>query len=452
MKLEGSLDAFSLPDIFQLLSFTKKTGGLHLARDGWDGVVFFTGGQVTGASADSSRQPLARRLVGSGTVDDDALAAAVEAATSGEGGRRRQGTARARCRRRRAAPPGRHRPVGRRGLRPAPLAHGDFAFVDGRGQPGRRRRHAGGRGGPRRHRVAAARPGKPSRRSCRRRGACSSMPVVLPADPQVSREEWSLLALVDGRRSVTELVDLTGSGQYAVVSTLAALVQRGLLEVRDDSAEARRPRRLWSYAASACSPRSRARRSCPSRRPRPRRARPTQAGRDGRRRRPPRRRAARPPTTPADAGHGDEPRRRRRRRADDRELATAKAGADGPVMLGGAHVPQDVVPPRPEPFLPKRQADFEETRRRRPRSAPMHVQAGPSARVRPRRRHRRHRHRTRPRCAVGHRARPQRQPQPDAAAHRRREGSLVATGRAAAVAARQSRSSSPARSPPARRP
>ncbi len=33
MKLEGTLDAFSLPDIFQLLSFTKKTGTLHLRRD-----------------------------------------------------------------------------------------------------------------------------------------------------------------------------------------------------------------------------------------------------------------------------------------------------------------------------------------------------------------------------------------------------------------------------------
>ena len=68
--------------------------------------------------------------------------------------------------------------------------------------------------------------------------AVLAMPVVLPADPEVSREEWSLLALVDGRRSVTELVDLTGSGQYAVVSTLAALVQRGLLEVRAESGEA----------------------------------------------------------------------------------------------------------------------------------------------------------------------------------------------------------------------
>ena len=32
MRLEGTLDAFSLPDIFQLLSFTKKTGALHLRR------------------------------------------------------------------------------------------------------------------------------------------------------------------------------------------------------------------------------------------------------------------------------------------------------------------------------------------------------------------------------------------------------------------------------------
>ncbi len=62
----------------------------------------------------------------------------------------------------------------------------------------------------------------------------------------------------------------------------------------------------------------------------------------------------------------------------ERELATATAGADGPVMLGGAHVPQDVVPPRPEPFLPKRQADFEETPSS-PAVRAVHVQAGPSA-------------------------------------------------------------------------
>ena len=52
MKLEGSLDAFSLPDIFQLLSFTKKSGGLHLRRAAIHGCVYFRDGSVTGATSD----------------------------------------------------------------------------------------------------------------------------------------------------------------------------------------------------------------------------------------------------------------------------------------------------------------------------------------------------------------------------------------------------------------
>ncbi|MDX6274942.1 MAG: hypothetical protein QOJ92_2152, partial [Frankiales bacterium] len=85
MRLEGSLDAFSLPDIFQLLSFTKKTGGLHLRRaatadvDAVHGVVHFAGGAVTGGSPDLGRLALVRRLVGAGYVDDAGLADAIEA-------------------------------------------------------------------------------------------------------------------------------------------------------------------------------------------------------------------------------------------------------------------------------------------------------------------------------------------------------------------------------------
>ena len=85
MKLEGSLDAFSLPDIFQLLSFTKKSGGLRLSHAGADGVVYFADGFVTGASADGVRQALARRLIGSGAIDDDTLVQAVAAAETGRG-------------------------------------------------------------------------------------------------------------------------------------------------------------------------------------------------------------------------------------------------------------------------------------------------------------------------------------------------------------------------------
>ena len=130
--------------------------------------------------------------------------------------------------------------------------------------------------------------------------AVLSMPVVLPTDPEVTREEWSLLALVDGRRSVTELVDLTGSGQYAVVSTLAALVQRGLLEVRPESGEAddhvtvvmRRQRLLAPLEDAPFVPVQ----ETPTEEARPRRRR-SSPGRP--RRRSPRPPAARPPATTA---------------------------------------------------------------------------------------------------------------------------------------------------------
>jgi hypothetical protein len=380
MKLEGSLDAFSLPDVFQLLSFTKKSGGLHLAHDGSDGVVFFAGGQISGASADSSRQPLARRLVGSGTLTDEALADAVQVALSGEG----VGVVRA---------------LLDQGAVDADLLrvaagdqsvdavfdllrwqNGDFAFVMDEANPD----DVG---------VSMAVEAVLADAEARRASwdsvsqvvpspqAVLVMPVVLPADPQVSREEWSLLALVDGRRTVTELVDLTGSGQYAVVSTLAALVARGLLEVRPEAGPEdsddhvtvvlRRQRLLAPLEGEPFVPVQEA----PAEEP----AAPVAE------------KAA--PVREAEvvevAAVVSEPMHSVPDLADDtasdedgeRELATASAGtagSEGLAMLGGAHVPQDVVPPRPEPFLPRRQADFDE-QAGTPAARPVHVQAGPSA-------------------------------------------------------------------------
>jgi hypothetical protein len=50
---------------------------------------------------------------------------------------------------------------------------------------------------------------------------------------QLSRDDWTLLALVDGRRTVADIVRLLGRGEYAVVSCLADLMTRGLLVVAD---------------------------------------------------------------------------------------------------------------------------------------------------------------------------------------------------------------------------
>jgi hypothetical protein len=359
VKLEGSLDAFSLPDVFQLLSFTKKTGGLHLASDGSDGVVFFAAGQVTGASADSSRLPLARRLVGSGAVGDEALTAAIAAVEDGEG----LGVVRAL-----------HHmgAVDENLLRQAAADQsvdaifdllrwtmGDFAFVMDEPNPD----DVGvtlsiesvlGDAEARKETWEAVTRAIPSSR------AVPTMPITLGSDPEVSRDEWSLLALVDGRRSVDDLVDLAGSGPYTVMTKLASLVQRGLLEVvGEDDAQGERE----DHVAVVI------------------RRQNLLAGLE----------EFVPVVVQEPAG------------VEDQAWVSASADTQQSVMLGGAHVPEDVVPPRPEPFLPKRQADFDETEAGRTSGAGLRLGRA-AARWPPRRRRgRRHCHRTRPEL-VRHRA------------------------------------------------
>ena len=203
--------------------------------------------------------------------------------------------------------------------------------------------------------------------------AVLAMPVVVAGEPTVTRDEWALLALVDGRRRVGDLVELTGSGQFAVVSTLAALVGRGLLHAATPqdhvalSAAAGPARPARGRRGPAASPEPAAAAGEPpsptTRRRAPARRRP--AGRRRRasspRTRPPRtlvvedgaggrrRRAA---TTPSAASRdvADAPRRVRRSRGADVEAPPAPR--ELAPLLGRRARAGDVVPPRPEPFLP----------------------------------------------------------------------------------------------------
>ncbi len=349
MKLEGTLDAFSMPDIFQLLTFTKKTGGLHLASQGADGVVYFAGGAVTGASADGSRQALVRRLIGAGVIDDEALESAVSRATEGNG----TGVVKALLE---------AGAIDATLLRKAvtdqtvdamfDLLHwlqGDFAFVVDELNP-----DDVGVTLTVESVVADADSRRESWESVSKviptPQSVLSMPVVLPADPDVTREEWSLLALVDGRRSVAELVDLTGSGQYAVVSNLAALVERGLLSVRaagdadlDHVSTVHRRHRL--LAALEGQPF------------RPVQPEPTSA--------PPIADVPAPATVEpvqvaSQAKHALGPQEPSGLDAPEPQPVEPLAIDSVPSMLGGAHVPGDVTPQRPEPFLPRRTATFDE--------------------------------------------------------------------------------------------
>ena len=235
MNLKGSLDAFGLPDVVTLLASTGKTGGLQLRRDVVGvpvaGVVWFREGRVSGASSDRSRASLVRRVVGSGAVDDAALRHAVQRAQSGGvGGARGLLDAG-------AVDPDLLREAASEQTIDAVFdllrwPDGDFGFdpeaedIDDVGislDPA----HVLGEARARNESWSLLEALVPSPDSV------LTVPVVLEHDPSVTRDEWALLALVDGRRRVRDLVELTGAGQFAITTTLAHLVQRGLLRVVD---------------------------------------------------------------------------------------------------------------------------------------------------------------------------------------------------------------------------
>ena len=338
MKLEGSLDAFGLPDIFQLLSYTKKTGGLHLRCGEVDGVVYFAQGSVSGATADGSRQLLARRLVGTGAVGDDELAAAVRRALADGVGVTRalveSGNVDPGAAREAAADQAVEAVFDLLGW-----AEGDFAFSVDEANPddlgvelateqlvaeaARRRQVVDEAGEP----VVGP-------------DVVLAMPVTPPTDASLTAEEWALLALADGRRTVSEVAELTGLSAYAVTATLGGMLRRGLLQVSDgstDHASAVR-RRLemlapLETAAATAAPAVTQQPSAPL----------VPAG----------------PSPASAAPAADE-------RGPGEVVRTLVA------TIGGPHVPDDVVPTRPEPFLPARQPEH-------PESTPARASAGTPA-------------------------------------------------------------------------
>ena len=234
MTLTGALPEFGLGDIFGLLAGTRKSGALHLRRTAERrdvrAVVHLDAGRLTGASADLSRQALGRRLVGAGLVDDATLAQAIRRASRAPG----VGLAR-------ALTEADH--VNRDVVLAAVAEHvvdalfdllrwtaGDFAFQVGEANPDD---------------VGFAVPVDDALREAHRRlnrwtdlarAVPSQSSVVAlalnpPGELSVSADEWALAALIDGRRTVDDLVALSGRGSFAVVTALASLSERGLVTV-----------------------------------------------------------------------------------------------------------------------------------------------------------------------------------------------------------------------------
>ena len=349
MKLEGSLDAFSLPDVFQLLSLTKKSGGLHLTDGQATGMVYFAGGSITGAVSDVERQALARRLVGLGAVDDSALRRAVERATTDGSGVTRalleagavdaalvQGLA----------------------LEQAVDAvfdllrwsNGDFSFGMGDDNP-----DDVGLSVSAEQIVADATSRRDAWDALSRLipspDVVLSMPVVLVEDTSIDPDAWGLLALVDGTRSVGEIVEVSGSGQYSVVSTLATLIQRGLLVLRDEETPdhvslVRRRQQVLGPLEGPPTVSDRPRSDVvPGLEPEPGPAGSPIGGAS----------LAAPPAAPHDGADLAAP-----LQPSTAPIVPAAAAITDRGVLPGVHDAHAVVPPRAEPFRPKRGVDHPE--------------------------------------------------------------------------------------------
>jgi len=338
VNLEGSLDAFGLPDVVALLASTGKSGGLLLHRDApgrgrEEGAVWFREGRVCGATSDRGRASLVRRVVGSGAVDDNALRQAVARAVSSGGGVAKallDGG---------AVDPDLLRQAADDQVVDAVFEllrwpDGDFAFdpratdPDDIGlslEPERVLAEA-------RARIEAwpaLEAVIPSADSV------LALPTVLAEDPQVSRDEWALLSLVDGHRTVHDLVELTGAGGFAVTTILARLASRGLVHVADASAPdhvtvvQRRLAMLASIEDAAPGDEPEEAPSAP---------------------------APAPHDEPAGPGHLG--------MSAAAALAAARAaqGLPQPGAAGGngTRPRHEVVPPRPEPFLPGRRPEHPE--------------------------------------------------------------------------------------------
>jgi hypothetical protein len=92
MALRGSLKDFSLPDVFQLITFSRKTGVLRISGPGdASGAVWFRDGEVFFAQSNWHHELLGERLVAARKITPSALEKALEIRHAESGGARRLG-------------------------------------------------------------------------------------------------------------------------------------------------------------------------------------------------------------------------------------------------------------------------------------------------------------------------------------------------------------------------
>ncbi len=237
-SLKGKLEEFRLADVLSLLGSLKKTGALRVWSPVGEGCIWLRDGQVWMAAAPGHVLPLGERLVAAGLVSRSALKGAL--AKQARTGRRvgeilvEEGQVSAEA-------------LGRVLLEQVlesvfallPWEGGEFEF-----EPGKEPDWALDRGlgvevlvfeGARRiEEWEVIKRRVPSMTAVLR-----PVPELPPGATEVrlTPEEWRVLSLVDGRRTLEEIARLAGIGEFQAARTAYALVTSGLVEVAEAGAE-----------------------------------------------------------------------------------------------------------------------------------------------------------------------------------------------------------------------
>ena len=236
--LRGSLDDFSVEDVLWLVDRTKKTGELIIDRPAGRGSLFFRDGLLYAAESELAPEPFQEQLLRTGLIGPADLRAAHERASADTPLVRALVVASA---------VGEEQLVSAFESRIVDITFelmrrefGDFAWeADAKTEPD----------------VDALLGVRQVLDSCSSRAALlDEIRRVIPSDgavPSISKspsrdlaaititaQQWRLLALMDGRRSITQIARAAQLGDFAVLETLHDLVARELLDINTDVASA----------------------------------------------------------------------------------------------------------------------------------------------------------------------------------------------------------------------
>lgn len=78
MSLRGNLEEFSIAEVFQILSLGRKTGVLRIINQA-EGFIYFRGGEAYYAVSTRYRKPIGQKLVEDGLIDEKDLTKALDA-------------------------------------------------------------------------------------------------------------------------------------------------------------------------------------------------------------------------------------------------------------------------------------------------------------------------------------------------------------------------------------